>query len=411
MQMSLLAAQKVTLAWDPSASANILGYKIYYGTTSHKYSSTVSVGNVTQATIAGLIEGTTYFFAITAYDNSNQESDFSNEASYAVPVNATNQASTSTKLPIVNTLVVGQNLTVSLTTTGTGPMNYQWKYNSVNIASATNAVLTLSKVAANQAGTFDVIVSNASGLTNVIAVNLTVYATAAPTLTQAGYANGQYSFDVAGVPGYSYVVQASTNLVDWVCVQTNAAPFTFVDSQANQFNQRFYRTIYPGDSTSSITVNSTVYAAATATLKQAGYVKGQYSFNVIGVPGYSYVVQASTNLVDWVCVQTNAAPFTFVDSQAGQFNQRFYRTIYPGDSTSSITVNSTAYTTATATLTQAGYANGQYSFNVAGVPGYSYVVQASTNLVDWICVQTNAAPFTFVDSQANQFNQRFYRTF
>jgi hypothetical protein len=45
------------------------------------------------------------------------------------------------------------------------------------------------------------------------------------------------------------------------------------------------------------------------------------------------------------------------------------------------------------------------------LPGFAYVVQASTNLVDWIPVQTNNAPFTFVDSQASRINQRFYRTF
>jgi hypothetical protein len=38
-------------------------------------------------------------------------------------------------------------------------------------------------------------------------------------------------------------------------------------------------------------------------------------------------------------------------------------------------------------------------------------VQASTTLVDWEAVQTNVAPFTFVDSKASQFNQRFYRVF
>jgi hypothetical protein len=40
------------------------------------------------------------------------------------------------------------------------------------------------------------------------------------------------------------------------------------------------------------------------------------------------VVQASTNLINWVPLQTNTAPFTFVDANAGNFRQRFYRSIY-----------------------------------------------------------------------------------
>lgn len=55
---------------------------------------------------------------------------------------------------------------------------------------------------------------------------------------------------------------------------------------------------------------------------------GRFTLTVSGVPGYQYVIQASTNLVDWVSVKTNTAPFTFVDTNAGQFNRRFYRSVY-----------------------------------------------------------------------------------
>jgi hypothetical protein len=73
---------------------------------------------------------------------------------------------------------------------------------------------------------------------------LTVYATAAATLASTAHADGQYALIVAGVPGYKYVVQASTNMVNWVPVQTNTAPLTFVDTDASQFGQRFYRSVY-----------------------------------------------------------------------------------------------------------------------------------------------------------------------
>ena len=76
----------VTLAWDPDAGTNIAGYKIYYGVASRTYTNTNNVGNVTNATISGLISGTNYYFAATAYDTSGLESAYSNEAVY------TNQA-------------------------------------------------------------------------------------------------------------------------------------------------------------------------------------------------------------------------------------------------------------------------------------------------------------------------------
>lgn len=80
---SALAAVSVSLAWNPSSDANVAGYKIYYGLTSRNYTSSVNVGNVSKATIGGLQQNTTYYFAATTYDSAGNESDFSNEASYS----------------------------------------------------------------------------------------------------------------------------------------------------------------------------------------------------------------------------------------------------------------------------------------------------------------------------------------
>jgi len=56
--------------------------------------------------------------------------------------------------------------------------------------------------------------------------------------------NGQFALTISGATNYRCIVQASANLVDWVSVQTNTAPFTYVDTNTGQFNQRFYRTVY-----------------------------------------------------------------------------------------------------------------------------------------------------------------------
>lgn len=56
-------------------------------------------------------------------------------------------------------------------------------------------------------------------------------------------AAGQFGFKIAGTSNAQYIVQASTDLVHWTTLQTNSAPFTFVDSNASQFSHRFYRTV------------------------------------------------------------------------------------------------------------------------------------------------------------------------
>ncbi len=84
-EISLQATQNVTLAWNPSTDSTVAGYKIYYGSASGNYTNVVDVGNVTNATISGLVEGVTYYFAATCYNSSGIQSPFSNEVSYTVP--------------------------------------------------------------------------------------------------------------------------------------------------------------------------------------------------------------------------------------------------------------------------------------------------------------------------------------
>jgi VCBS repeat-containing protein len=80
-----LALQTVTLAWDPSPDADVIAYNVYYGTQSASYTNKVTVANVTTATVSNLVEGATYYFAATAYNTSDLESEPSNEVSYTVP--------------------------------------------------------------------------------------------------------------------------------------------------------------------------------------------------------------------------------------------------------------------------------------------------------------------------------------
>jgi hypothetical protein len=80
-----LAVQNVTLAWNPSPDPTVAGYRVYWGRASQLYDNVTDVGNKTVATISGLVERTTYFFAATAYDSLGMESPFSNEAVYTVP--------------------------------------------------------------------------------------------------------------------------------------------------------------------------------------------------------------------------------------------------------------------------------------------------------------------------------------
>jgi hypothetical protein len=76
------ATQTVLLSWDASPDPSVVGYNVYYGTGSGNYTNIVNVGGASFTTIPGIVEGKTYYFAVTAFDLFGQESVFSNEVNY-----------------------------------------------------------------------------------------------------------------------------------------------------------------------------------------------------------------------------------------------------------------------------------------------------------------------------------------
>lgn len=67
------------VSWMSNSEADLAGYRLYYGTASHSYTSTVDIGLPDQVQVNGLDETATYFFAVTAYDQSGNESAPSDE--------------------------------------------------------------------------------------------------------------------------------------------------------------------------------------------------------------------------------------------------------------------------------------------------------------------------------------------
>jgi MYXO-CTERM domain-containing protein len=89
---SVAMAQSVQLDWNAVTQdidgnqENIQGYYVSWGTQSGNYTDGFSTGNVTDLQIDDLTNEQTYYFVVRAIDLSNNESDWSNEASYTVPV-------------------------------------------------------------------------------------------------------------------------------------------------------------------------------------------------------------------------------------------------------------------------------------------------------------------------------------
>jgi CxxC motif-containing protein (DUF1111 family) len=62
----------IGLAWNPSATLEVTGYRIVYGLDSNALTNSVDVGNVTSVIISGLTPGQTYYLAVIALAGNNQ---------------------------------------------------------------------------------------------------------------------------------------------------------------------------------------------------------------------------------------------------------------------------------------------------------------------------------------------------
>ena len=149
--------------------------------------------------------------------------------------------------PQNQTVAPSNSVTFSAVAAGSAPLAYQWYLNTnTPIANATNSSLTLLNVQTTNAGVYSVTVTNIAGFVTSTNAILTVSSStfAKPQLSDFVFSNGVFSLTVNGATGPDYIVQASTNLVDWINLFTNhapAMPFTWSDSDASNYNQRFYR--------------------------------------------------------------------------------------------------------------------------------------------------------------------------
>ena len=73
---------KVSLAWDRPNDSTVIGYKVYWGTSSRTYKWTQDVRTNQVVTIGNLKNNTVYYFAAVSYNSAGALSDYSNEVSY-----------------------------------------------------------------------------------------------------------------------------------------------------------------------------------------------------------------------------------------------------------------------------------------------------------------------------------------
>lgn len=82
--LSVLSAWAVTLEWDANTETNLVGYRVYVGKLSRQYICVATnLGKTNTTCVLTNLTGTN-FFAVTAFDTDNLESEFSDEVSAVI---------------------------------------------------------------------------------------------------------------------------------------------------------------------------------------------------------------------------------------------------------------------------------------------------------------------------------------
>ncbi len=137
-------------------------------------------------------------------------------------------------------------------------------------------------------------------------------------------ANGSYDIRVVGSIGQSFVIQSSPNGLVWTTIDTDtllAASLDYIDTTAIGRPTRFYR-VLPLDTV----LNQQPFAMLQP---RSGPANG-FNLNLTGESGQPFLIQTSTNLVDWFNLSSGVLidnAFNFTDYNAPNYLQRFYRTV------------------------------------------------------------------------------------
>jgi uncharacterized cupredoxin-like copper-binding protein len=229
---------------------------------------------------------------------SNAGGSVSASASLTVTNSTTVQPPVILSGPRSQNVELGTDVQMSVIATN-GTLTYQWRYYGMDIVGATTSILVLPSVQFTNAGVYDVVVANADGTVVSAPAILNV-------LPRLGHERDGDEI-ILTWPG-PFILQEAPECT---------GPFTDVMSATSPYRvniklapRKFFR-LRPIDFDVKVTVLPT----------------GENSVSVTGVPGLTFILQASPDLLNWINVTTNTAPSTFLDTAARPGVPRYYRAI------------------------------------------------------------------------------------
>jgi hypothetical protein len=318
--------------------------------------------------------------------------------------------------PTNQLVTVGDNVSFSVTASGTMPLNYQWSLNTTNINDATNATLILDSVQLSDAGNYSVTVTNLYGSVTssnaLLKVNQPPVADATATVSPVisvnnsnatVVLNGSLSYDPDGDSlQYVWYQTGSTDPL-----ATGVIAVVVLPVGTNSIMLAVSDGLAPRQQT--ITVQVITFAQAVEQLQAA----------VITDVSKAQPLMAKLNAALGSIDRSN--PIAAIN-QLQAFQNQVSAQISPLDpalaqslidEAQSIINTLPGSVTPHSALKATAQAHGKMHLNFSGIHRQTYIIEASTNLLNWemigVANDQGDGTFNFDDADAPQMPKRYYR--
>lgn len=342
---------------------------------------------------------------------------------------------------------VGASVVFSVAASGTPTPGYQWRLNGNPIPGATNSSYTRTNVQPADTGDYSALVTNIAGSVLSSNATLTVNSSTPAIIAQWNFNSITPDANVATGNTTPSTGSGTAALIGGTTATFATGSGTDPTSSGND-NSGWNTTSYPAATANNKTagVQFNVSTAGKENIAVSWdervsntgskYMRLQYTTNgtaFLDFPTATVINTAATfesktnNLSGFVGVNNNpnfafriVAEFESTAANTSNANYvgaagtygtagtvRFDMVTVVG-----VTVSPGNPPPAAATLSAPSLnTSGQFQFLVSGSVGSNYVIQVSTNLslTDWLPIRTNAAPFTFIETNSTSSSQRFYR--
>ncbi len=363
----------VTLAWDSSPDSAIAGYRLYEGATNGVYTNVVDLGNATSVKASNLVYGVTYYFAVTAYSNNGQESDFSGEISYRVPWPTDRPPVLRLASQLIGAGYAAPftfNLAAEVTANGHTISQVQFSNGGTLLGTSSSAPYSFSWTDVSE-GTYSLsaqVIDDSGSRVASAALNVTVAPTP-PRLEINVTPNNAVILSVTGQPGQTYDVVCSQDFQTWTRIGT----LTLDASGSGQFTDPAgtSRPVWLYDLQRSIPIPPRLEINVTP--------NNAVILSVTGQPGQTYDVVCSQDFQTWTVIGT----VTLDASGSAQFTD-------PAGNSRPVCLYDLQRSVATPPrlAIQAVPGGGPVILSVTGQPDQTYDVVCSQDLQTWTVIGT-----------------------